>query len=146
MIEEKEAERRKRVVRRNSVTSTPTSRESSESDEWWHMDQVESFYRECSVGREDNPDPAISAAFKVRLLYHRTPPTYMHTVTNNVDPQHASSPDSRTLDLSGVQITVTSAIILSDVFTIEWGLRKLTLKECDLDEHVSIPSHVPSRI
>jgi len=146
LIEEKEAERRKRVVRRNSVSSTPTSREPSESDEWWHMDQVESFYRECSVGREDNPDPAISAAFKVWLLYHRTSATYTHTVTNDIDPQHASSPDSRTLDLSGVQITMTSAIILSDVFTIEWGLRKLTLKECDLDEHVSIPSHTPFRI
>jgi len=74
LIEEREAERRKRVVRRGSVSSTPTSHEASESDEWWHMDQVESFYRECSVGREDNPDPAISAAFKVWLLYHRTWP------------------------------------------------------------------------
>jgi len=27
-------------------SSTPTSREPSESDEWWHMDQVESFYGE----------------------------------------------------------------------------------------------------
>ena len=72
--------------------------------------------------------------------------TYMHTVTNDIDSQRASSPDSRTLDLSGVQITVTSAIILSDVFTIEWGLRKLILKECDLDEHVSTPSHTPFRV
>ena len=63
LIEEKEAERRKRVVRRNSVSSS--SREPSESDEWWNVDQVESFYGECSIGREDNPDPAISAAFKV---------------------------------------------------------------------------------
>jgi len=65
LIEEKEAERRKRVVRRNSVSSS--SHEPSESDEWWHVDQVESFYRECSTGREDTPDPAISAAFKVWL-------------------------------------------------------------------------------
>lgn len=63
LIEEKEAERRRRVVRRNSVSSS--LHEPSESDEWWHVDQVESFYRECSIGREDNPDPAISAAFKV---------------------------------------------------------------------------------
>ncbi len=27
--------------------------------------------------------------------------------------------------------------MLSDVFTIEWGLRKLVFKECDLDEIVS---------
>lgn len=63
----------------------------------------------------------------------------MRTVSDCIDSQHASSPESRTLDLSGVQITVTSASILSDVFTIEWGLRKLILKECDLDEHVSVP-------
>ena len=36
---------------------------------------------------------------------------------------------------------MTSAVILSDVFTIEWGLRKMILKECDLDEHVSMPSY-----
>ena len=63
LVEEKEAERRKRVVRRNSVNST--SHEPRESDEWWHMDQVESFYRECSAGREETPDPTISVALKV---------------------------------------------------------------------------------
>lgn len=40
------------------------------------------------------------------------------------------------MDLSGAQITVTTAAILSDVFTIEWGLRKLVFRECDLDELV----------
>jgi protein phosphatase 1 regulatory subunit 37 len=136
LIEEKEAERRRRVVRRNSVSSS--LRDPSESDEWWHVDQVESFYRECSIGREDNPDPAISAALKVWLLCHLISVTCMRAVSDDIDLQRASSPDSRTLDLSGVQIIVTSATILSDVFTIEWGLRKLILKECDLDEHVSI--------
>jgi protein phosphatase 1 regulatory subunit 37 len=63
LVEEKEAERRKRVVKRTSVSSSP--HEPSESDGWWDVDQVESFYRECSTGREDAPDPAISAAFKV---------------------------------------------------------------------------------
>ena len=142
LIEEKEAERRKRVVRRNSVSS----HEPSESDEWWHIDQVESFYRECSIGREDNPDPAISAAFKVWPLFRSISATCMRAVSDDTDSQRASSPDSRTLDLSGVQITVTSATILSDVFTIEWGLRKLILKECDLDEHVSMPSCASLRV
>lgn len=141
LIEEKEAERRKRVVRRNSVSSS--SQEPSESGEWWHMDQVGSFYRECSIGREDTPDPAISAAFKVRLLYHPISASFIRATGHNIDPQRAASPDSRTIDLSGVQITVPSATILSDVFTIEWGLRKLILKECNLDEHVSIHSLRP---
>lgn len=135
MVEEKEAERRRRVVRRNSVNSSVP--EPSESEEWWHIDQVESFYRECSIGREDTPDPAVSAAFKV-WPSSLIPVTCMRAAVNEIVSQHAASPDSRTLDLSGVQITISSATILSDVFTIEWGLRKLILKECNLDDHVRI--------
>jgi protein phosphatase 1 regulatory subunit 37 len=40
------------------------------------------------------------------------------------------------VDFSGVQLTVSSASILSDVFAIEWGLRKVVFGECNLDEHV----------
>ena len=83
MIEEKEAERRKRVVRRNSVSSS--SHEPSESEEWWHMDQVESFYRECSIGREDTPDPAISLALKVCPLYRPIPAIRMRAVVNDTN-------------------------------------------------------------
>ncbi|KAG2124709.1 hypothetical protein BD769DRAFT_1466747 [Suillus cothurnatus] len=104
-IEEKEAERRRRVVRGNSIGP-------NETEDWWNLDKVESFYRECCASREEEPDPAISAAFK-----------------------RASGTNPRSVDLSGVQLTPTSAAILSDVFTIEWGLRKLTLRECDLDDY-----------
>ncbi|KAF8548472.1 RNI-like protein, partial [Imleria badia] len=72
---------------------------------------VESFYRECCASREEEPDPPVSASFK-----------------------RASATKPRSVDLSGVQLTPTAAAILSDVFNIEWGLRKLTLRECDLDE------------
>ena len=41
------------------------------------------------------------------------------------------------MDFSGIQLNLGIASVLSDVFTIEWGLRKLVFKECDLDEHVS---------
>ena len=63
-IEEREAERRKRVVRRNSVATDSSSVE----DTWWSLPQVESFYRECCIGREETPDHAISSAFLVRVL------------------------------------------------------------------------------
>ncbi|KAI0700300.1 hypothetical protein BC835DRAFT_1304156 [Cytidiella melzeri] len=111
-IEEREAERRKRVVRRNSAAADSTAPE----DVWWPLPQVESFFRECCVGREETPDPAISAAFL-----------------------HARHLHPRSVDFSGVQLTVGSASVLSDVFTIEWGLRKLIFKECDLDEHILKP-------
>ncbi|KAL1716168.1 hypothetical protein EV715DRAFT_255322 [Schizophyllum commune] len=107
-IEDREAERRKRVLRGSS--SGP------DHEEWWSMDKVESFYRECCEGCDEKPDPAITNAFK-----------------------HANPAHPRAVDFSGVQMTLTTASILSDVFTVEWGLRKLTFKECDLDEHTLKP-------
>jgi protein phosphatase 1 regulatory subunit 37 len=105
-IEDREAERRKRVVRGNSIGPGL-----NETEEWWNMDKVASFYRECCASREEQPDSAITAAFK-----------------------NASGTHPRSVDLSGAQLTVTSAAILSDVFTIEWGLRKVVFRECDLDD------------
>ncbi|OSX62071.1 hypothetical protein POSPLADRAFT_1181292 [Postia placenta MAD-698-R-SB12] len=110
-IEEREVERRRRVVRGNSI-----NHDSNTSDTWWSMDKVESFYRECCEGREEVPDPGISTAFK-----------------------RAAGTNPRTVDFSGVQLTVGSASVLSDVFTIEWGLRKLVFKECDLDDQTLKP-------
>jgi hypothetical protein len=48
----------------------------------------------------------------------------------------ASHTVPRTVDLSGVQLTLASASVLSDVFTIDWGLRKVVFRECDLDDLV----------
>ena len=42
----------------------------------------------------------------------------------------------RTLDLTSVKLTFDAAAALADVFSIEWGLRKLILRDCDLDESV----------
>ena len=56
-IEDKEKERRKRVVR-----GSPGGQA---FEEWWSMDKVESFYRECCAGCDEHPDPAIKAALKV---------------------------------------------------------------------------------
>ncbi|TFK18854.1 RNI-like protein [Coprinopsis marcescibilis] len=111
-IEEREIERRRRVLRGGS-SSSPID---EESEEWWPMDKVESFYQECCAGCDDDPDPAISAALK-----------------------HASSSNPRTVDFSGVQLTLPKAYILSDVFSIEWGLRKVVFRECDLDEQTLKP-------
>ncbi|KAJ3516030.1 hypothetical protein NMY22_g14302 [Coprinellus aureogranulatus] len=110
-IEERELERRKRILK--SLTTTATG---EEQEEWWSMEKVESFYRECCEGCDENPDPAISAALK-----------------------HAAHTNPRTVDFSGVQLTFVKASILSDVFSIEWGLRKVVFRECDLDEHVLKP-------
>lgn len=56
--------------------------------------------------------------------------------------QHAGTTSPRALDLSGIQLTPHAAAALSDILTIEWGLRKLVLRECDLDELVCTISHI----
>jgi len=48
----------------------------------------------------------------------------------------ASGASARSLVLSGIEMNAHSATALSDLLTIEWGLRKLVLKECGLDELV----------
>ncbi|KAI0042771.1 RNI-like protein, partial [Auriscalpium vulgare] len=108
-IEQREAERRRRVVRGNSVSQ-------SDADDWWSLERVESFYRECCASRDDVVVPEISAAFKA-----------------------AAGTSPRTVDFSGVQLSPTSSATLSDVFTIEWGLRRLTFRECDLDDRILKP-------
>ncbi|KAI9465794.1 hypothetical protein BJY52DRAFT_1113105 [Lactarius psammicola] len=109
-IEQREAERRRRVVRGNSIS------QGGDPDEWWGLETVESFYRECCASRDDPPLPEISTAFK-----------------------NASKTSPRTVDFSGVQLNPTSAAILSDVFAIEWGLRRVTFKECGLDDRLLKP-------
>jgi protein phosphatase 1 regulatory subunit 37 len=59
-IEDQEAERRKKIVR-----GSPNCVPGLEPEEWWSMDKVDAFYRECCLGCEEEPIPAISAAFKV---------------------------------------------------------------------------------
>ncbi|KAG6896973.1 hypothetical protein C0992_004975 [Termitomyces sp. T32_za158] len=110
-IEDREFERRRRVVKGNA--SGPGTQD---TDDWWSLDKVESFYRECCVQCDEKPDQGITASFK-----------------------NASSNNPRSVDFSGVQLTLTSASILSDVFSIEWGLRRLVFRECDLDEHILKP-------
>ncbi|KAI0321438.1 hypothetical protein OF83DRAFT_1051221 [Amylostereum chailletii] len=109
-IEQREFERRRRVVRGNSING------SSETEEWWSMERVEAFYKECCASREEPPSPEISTALK-----------------------NASGSAPRTVDFSGVQLTPSLAATLSDVLTIEWGLRRLTFRECGLDDRILKP-------
>ena len=59
-VEVREGRRRRRVVRENWYGP------GAEAEQWWAMDEVESFYQECCAGREEPPHPGISAALKVR--------------------------------------------------------------------------------
>lgn len=58
-IEQREAERRRRVVRGDSVSP------GGDLDEWWSLEKVESFYRECCASRDEPHSAEISTALKV---------------------------------------------------------------------------------
>jgi protein phosphatase 1 regulatory subunit 37 len=61
-IEQREAERRRRVVRGNSIS------QGGDPDDWWGLEKVESFYKECCASRDEPPLPEISTAFKVGIV------------------------------------------------------------------------------
>jgi protein phosphatase 1 regulatory subunit 37 len=63
-VEQRESERRRRIMRANSITVDTAG---GASEDYWSMDKVESFYRECCESREEFPHPPISAALKVRI-------------------------------------------------------------------------------
>lgn len=50
--------------------------------------------------------------------------------------QQANLIAPRTLDLTSVKLTLDAAFALSDALAVDWGLRKLILRDCDLDELV----------
>lgn len=99
VIEEREAERRKRIVRRNSVSPDTASQE----EQWWSLEQVESFYKECCQGREELPDPAVSAAFLVRILLlcpHARPAHFAHVCSTHA----ALSPELSTYQACSLRL------------------------------------------
>ncbi|KDQ16817.1 hypothetical protein BOTBODRAFT_30713 [Botryobasidium botryosum FD-172 SS1] len=77
----------------------------------WNLARIEEFYRDCCKMRDEYMLSGVTSAIR----------------TSNVLPP-------RTLDLSGVKLTVHSAAALADLLSVEWGLRKLILSDCDLDD------------
>lgn len=91
LTEQREQERRRSVVRGNSY--------SSESDSWWSTEKVESFYRDCCRGREEEPLPQICAALKVPNQFDEQAcllTLMVHTVClsgqSNADSRHIRCP------------------------------------------------------
>ncbi|KAF9508532.1 hypothetical protein BS47DRAFT_220147 [Hydnum rufescens UP504] len=77
----------------------------------WSLGRVEEFYRECCRLRDENVIGGVVGAFRQ---------------ANLIAP--------RTLDLTSVKLSFDASAALADVFALEWGLRKLILRDCDLDE------------
>lgn len=48
-----------------STSSASVNGDSKEEEEWWSMDKVETFYKECCIGREETANPVVSTALRV---------------------------------------------------------------------------------
>lgn len=99
-IEDREYERRRRVVR-----GAPRS-PGAEPEGWWNLDKVESFYRECCAGCDEEPDPQISVAFKVSV--------------NQFTPLLLDSPTSPS---TRVHHTPAPVLSICQVYSSRWRLR-----------------------
>jgi protein phosphatase 1 regulatory subunit 37 len=73
-IEERERTRRARLVRGNSISSMRSSSLSvkSTSEEFWSLEKVEQFYKECCLGREEHIDIRVVNSIKVCCLSSNT--------------------------------------------------------------------------
>ncbi|KZV91677.1 hypothetical protein EXIGLDRAFT_769717, partial [Exidia glandulosa HHB12029] len=83
-------------------------RVTSTQDDWWTVGDVTSSYSESCPGREDEPQPHVVAALRA-----------------------VTTTKPRALDLSGIQLTLETT---HTVLNVEWGVRKLVLRNCDLDD------------
>ncbi|KAG9016261.1 hypothetical protein FRB90_003583 [Tulasnella sp. 427] len=81
------------------------------NDSNWSLERVEEFYKECCRQREE---------------------AVLVTIVRAI--QSAGPVAPRTLDLTGIKLTSFSAATLADALSMEWGLRRLILKDCDLDD------------
>ncbi|KAG8957432.1 hypothetical protein FRC03_010147 [Tulasnella sp. 419] len=77
----------------------------------WSLDRVEEFYRDCCRMRDEPVVPGIIGSLRI-----------------------AGTFAPRTLDLTGIKLSTFAAATLADTLAIEWGLRRLILKDCDLDD------------
>lgn len=133
-IEERERGRRARLVSGNSVASFHSGC-SGPQDDWWSIEKVEQFYKECCWGREEPIDPKVVSAIKVG----RVPCNVVHhkaSSSRSCFNLQAAGGSPRALDLNGIHFDLGAATALSDLLTIEWGLRRLTLKDCDFTDTV----------
>lgn len=51
-----------------STSSASVNGDSKEEEEWWSMDKVETFYKECCIGREETANPVVSTALRVSVF------------------------------------------------------------------------------
>ncbi|QRV93312.1 protein phosphatase 1 regulatory subunit 37 [Ceratobasidium sp. AG-Ba] len=85
-------------------------RRESEYQQAWTAARVEALYKDICKLRDERVDPTISAQI------------------------HANVGAPRVLDLSRTKLSFDAASALADLLALDWGLQRLILSECDLDD------------
>lgn len=99
---------------RLEIDAAERLRRETEQREGWTAARVEALYRDVCKLRDERVNPTISAQIRA------TP----------------SAP--RVLDLSHTHFTFDAASALADLLALDWGLQRLILSDCDLDDLVRI--------
>lgn len=95
---------------RLEIDAAERLRRETEQQQVWTAARVEALYRDVCRIRDERIDPTISAQIRAG----------------------ASAP--QVLDLSRMHLTFDTAAALADILALDWGLQKLILADCDLDD------------
>ncbi|KAF8320002.1 hypothetical protein DL93DRAFT_2220611 [Clavulina sp. PMI_390] len=101
--------------------SAQRRKEKEEGPGAWSIGRIEDFYRECCRLREEPVLSGVVGALRTTWAW-----LLLLCQANIIAP--------RTLDLTSVKLSIHAAAALADALAIEWGLRKLILKDCDLED------------
>jgi protein phosphatase 1 regulatory subunit 37 len=106
---------------RLEIDAAERLRRETEQQQAWTAARVEALYRDVCRIRDERVDPTISAQIRAGV----------------------SAP--KVLDLSTMRLSFDMASVLADLLALDWGLQKLILSDCDLDDLVRALSAIKNR-
>ncbi|EUC60325.1 protein phosphatase 1 regulatory subunit 37, putative [Rhizoctonia solani AG-3 Rhs1AP] len=95
---------------RLEIDAAERLRRETEQQQVWTAARVEALYRDICKIRDEKADPTISAQIR------------------------SGTAAPKILDLSRMRLTFDTASALADLLALDWGLQRLVLSDCDLDD------------
>ncbi|KAG8752504.1 hypothetical protein FRC11_008293 [Ceratobasidium sp. 423] len=95
---------------RLEIDAAERLRRETEQQQAWTAVRVEALYRDICKLRDERADPTISAQIR------------------------SGTAAPKILDLSQMRLTFDTASALADLLALDWGLQRLILSDCDLDD------------
>ncbi|CAE6436311.1 unnamed protein product, partial [Rhizoctonia solani] len=95
---------------RLEIDAAERLRRETEQQQAWTAARVETLYRDICKIRDEKVDPTISAQIR------------------------SGTAAPKILDLSRMRLTFDTASALADLLALDWGLQRLILSDCDMDD------------